>query len=86
MSNAADQLDCLTFQDYLIGVNLTLKKGQNVIQVMTMNSVGMTGSTLEAAAPIIDAIKIETTAVLQWDHTLNLPRTDQYSPRNPADY
>ena len=86
MSNAADQLDCLTFQDYLIGVNLTLKKGQNVIQVMTMNSVGMDGSTLEAAAPIIDAIKIETTAVLQWDHTLNLPRTNQYSPRNPADY
>ena len=46
----------------------------------------MTGTTLEAAAPIIDAIKIETTEVLQWDHTLNLPRTDHYSPRNPADY
>ena len=86
LDDAASQLDCLPFQDYVIGTNLTLKKGQNLIQLITKNSVGMEGSTLEAAAPIVDAIKIDTTAVLQWDHVMNLPVTTNYAPRNPADY
>ena len=46
----------------------------------------MEGSTLEAAAPIVDAIVVETTAVLQWDHVMGLPVTTNYVPRNPADY
>ena len=86
MSEAADALDCLTFADYLIGTNLTLKKGQNLVQLITKNSVGMEGSTLEAAAPIVDAIKIDTEAVLQWDHTMGLPVASNYTPRNPSDY
>ena len=43
-------------------------------------------STLEAAAPIVDAIVIETTAVLQWDHVMGLPVTSNYAPRNPSEY
>ena len=86
LPDPASQLDCLPFQNYLLGINLTLKKGQNLIQLITKNSVGMEGSTLEAAAPIVDAIVIETTAVLQWDHVMGLPVTSNYAPRNPSEY
>ena len=86
LDDPAAQLDCLPFQNYLLGVNLTLKKGQNLVQLITKNSVGMEGSTLEAAAPIVDAIVVETTAVLQWDHVMGLPVTTNYAPRNPSEY
>lgn len=65
--------DCLPFQYYTIGTNLTLKKGANLFKLVTENSVGLTGTTLEAAAPIVDALKVTTTAVVTWDENYNLP-------------
>jgi hypothetical protein len=76
--DAASGLDCLPFKDYTIGVNLTLKKGANTIRLVTENSVPMDGTTLEAAAPIVDCLKIETTGVVIWDANKLLPYEGNY--------
>lgn len=72
-ADAASALDCLPFEDYLISANVQLKKGANLIRLVTKNSVPMDGTTLEAAAPIVDNIKIETTGVVIWDANRGLP-------------
>ena len=70
--------DCADFEYYLLGENLTLKEGANVIQLITENSDGYTGTTMVAHAPLVDAIKIETTAVVTWDENYGVPATDNY--------
>ena len=40
---------------------------------MTENEVGMEGSTLLAAAPLVDCIKLKTSAVLTWSEKNGLP-------------
>ncbi|MBP5177535.1 MAG: InlB B-repeat-containing protein [Clostridia bacterium] len=69
----ASALDCLPFEDYTIAVNATLKKGANVIRLTTKNSDPMDGTTIVAAAPIVDCLKIETTGVVIWDANRGLP-------------
>lgn len=59
------------FNDFTIS-NISLKKGANVIQLKTTNSMPL-GGTLTATAPIIDCIKITTSAVLIWDGNYGLP-------------
>lgn len=54
------------FSDFTIAVNLTLKKGTNQFSFITMNTNGM-GGTMAATAPVIDCIKITTSAELSWD-------------------
>ncbi|MBR1813024.1 MAG: InlB B-repeat-containing protein [Lachnospiraceae bacterium] len=68
-----NKVDCLPFAYYLVGENLTIQEGANRLQVMTMNSEPMVGTTLKAAAPMVDAVKITTSAVLTWDAQKNLP-------------
>ncbi|MBQ4381415.1 MAG: InlB B-repeat-containing protein [Oscillospiraceae bacterium] len=75
-TDAASALDCLPFKDYLIGKNIHLKKGANLIRLITKNSVPMDGSTLEAAAPIVDSIKLETSGVVIWDANRGLPASN----------
>jgi uncharacterized repeat protein (TIGR02543 family) len=55
------------FEEYRIG-NISLKKGENVIELVTSNSNGteMGGGTLKAVAPMIDYIRIETSVTLKW--------------------
>ncbi len=74
--DAASALDCLPFEDYLIGVNVTLRQGRNLIQLVTKNSVPMDGTTLEAAAPIVDCLKVETEGVVIWDANRGLPASN----------
>ncbi len=74
--DAAAFLDCLPFQDFVIGVNVTLKQGANLIRLVTKNSVPMDGTTLEAAAPIVDCIKLETEGVVIWDANRGLPASN----------
>ncbi len=57
------------FEDYLVGT-ISLVEGVNTIQLITTNTDAMAG-TMYATAPIVDCIKIETTAVLTW-----VPLTD----------
>lgn len=71
--DAFSALDCLPFEDFVIGTNLHLKKGRNLLQLVTKNSVPLDGTTLEAAAPIVDCIKVETEGVVIWDANLGLP-------------
>ncbi len=59
------------FQDFEMP-KISLNKGQNLIQVKTKNNDAL-GGTLTATAPIIDCIKITTSAVVIWDGTLGLP-------------
>ncbi len=74
--DAASALDCLPFEDFLIGTNLTLKQGRNLIRLVTKNSVPMEGTTLEAAAPIVDCVKVETEGVVIWDANRGLPASN----------
>ena len=66
-------VDCLNFKYYTIGINMPIKEGENVLRLMTENSVTMDGTTLEAAAPMVDAVRINTSAVLTWDGSKGLP-------------
>ena len=54
------------FEDFTLVVNASLKKGENVITLMTANNHGM-GGTMAGTAPVIDCIKITTSAGLTWD-------------------
>ena len=59
------------FQDYQIG-KISLKAGENLIQVKTINHEEL-GGTLTATAPIIDCVRVETEAVVTWDGAYGLP-------------
>ena len=56
------------FQEYVLFENLTLKQGENVIQLVTANDNGGFGGTMRAVAPMVDYIKIDNygTAELSW--------------------
>ncbi len=58
------------FSDFTIAVSLSLKKGNNVLSFMTANNRGM-GGTMSATAPVIDCIKITTSASLSWTPNLD---------------
>lgn len=53
------------FSDFTIAVNLSLKKGSNTFAFITENTNGM-GGTMAATAPVIDCIKVTTSAELTW--------------------
>ena len=61
------------FRDYTIGKNVSLKKGTNKIELVTNNEDSL-GGTTTATAPVVDCIKIATTAKLTMEElTSNLP-------------
>lgn len=61
------------FQDYTIGSNISLKQGKNIIEMVVDNDKSLGGTTL-ATAPLVDCLKITTTATLKWTPlTSNLP-------------
>lgn len=65
--------DVPNFQYYLIIEGAQLKAGGNCLKVMTENNVSYPGTTMTAHAPLIDALKIETEAVLTWDENKGVP-------------
>lgn len=67
------------YQYYLMAENVHLNQGANIIKVITENSEAYPGTTMLAHAPLVDAVKIETEAVLIWDATHNLPMTSNYT-------
>ena len=54
------------FSDHVLTTTLHLEEGVNVIRFTTANSHGM-GGTMAGTAPVIDCIKITTSAELSWD-------------------
>lgn len=73
-SDDVGSVNALPFKDYVIIENATLKEGMNVFSVVTMNDEAMSGTTILAKAPLVDCIKIETEAVLDWAAQLGLPK------------
>lgn len=73
-SDDVDTIHALPFKDYEIAVNVSLKEGLNVFSVCTTNDEAMGGTTMTAKAPLIDCLKIETEAVLDWCAKLGLPK------------
>ena len=70
--------DCADFQYFVLGEGLSLKQGANVIRLVTENSDGYTGTTMVAHAPLVDAIKIETSGVVIWDENRDVPAQSNY--------
>lgn len=66
--------DCLSFEYFLIGNNLSLKKGANRIRLYIADGSPIAGTTMKSHAPIVDAVKINTSAVLIWDGSRDLPK------------
>jgi len=54
------------FSDHVITLNLNLKKGTNTLRFTAQNMVPA-GGTRTTTAPVIDCIKITTSANLSWD-------------------
>lgn len=58
------------FSDFTIAVSLSLTKGRNTFSFTTANTNGM-GGTMSATAPVIDCIKVTTSANLEWTALLD---------------
>lgn len=65
-------------EDRIVISNVTLNEGANLIQLKTNNTNAVSGTTFKANAPIVDCIKITTSAVLTWDENYGLPVQDNY--------
>lgn len=72
--DSTDKIMAIPFKDYVILEGATLKEGLNVFSVTTTNDEGMSGTTMLSKAPMVDCIKIETEAVLDWAAQLGLPK------------
>ena len=67
----------LPFSDYVIAEDVTLREGVNVITLTTNNYDALAGTTMLAAAPLIDCLKIKTSATLEWSEADGYP-ADNY--------
>lgn len=65
-----------TFKDYEIAVNASLLAGANVLTMKVNNSVKLIGGATSATAPIVDCVKITTSAVLWWNGEKDLPKAN----------
>ena len=65
--------DAPKFADFTISTSVSLKKGQNLIRLVTSNTQTTPGSTYKAIAPMVDCTKLSTEAVLTWDGNKGLP-------------
>lgn len=64
--------EILPFEDFTISTTVSLKAGENRILLITDNELLM-GGTMQATAPMVDCIKLETYAILTWE-----PKLDNY--------
>lgn len=75
-SDGADlsNLYALPFADFLLDDNATLEEGMNIITVTTKNNDALSGTTMTAAAPLVDCVKVTSESVLNWTDRLGLPK------------
>ena len=69
----ADQSGMQPCQDLIVIEGVSLNEGANMIQLMTNNTNAVTGTTFSANAPVVDCIKLTTTAVVTWDENSGVP-------------
>lgn len=72
-SEDVGEVRALPFNDYVVIEGAKLNKGFNAITLQTANEHPLSGTTILADAPLIDCIKITTSAVLSWSERHNLP-------------
>jgi len=65
MHNVPDTGGFLTFQDYYMAANLDLAAGENKIEMVVNNDINLF-STIAAAAPCVDAIKLLSNSNITW--------------------
>ena len=65
-------------EDLITISGVSLKKGENLIQLLTNNNNTVAGTTFKANAPMVDCIKITTSAVVIWDENYGLPAVSNY--------
>ena len=53
------------FSDFVLVTNFSLVEGNNKFEFISSNMDGM-GGTMAATAPVIDCLKIDTSAELSW--------------------
>lgn len=58
---------------------VSLKKGENLIQLVTSNTKTVDGTTFKANAPIVDCVKVTTDAVVIWDENHDVPAVSNYT-------
>lgn len=73
-TSAGSDIKALPFEDFVIAENVKLKEGNNNIVLQTENDHAMEGTTMVADAPLIDCLKITTSAVLTWSAKHGLPK------------
>lgn len=62
------------FEDYVIVTNAKLQEGENHLSFVVNNNVNwIGGGTVAATAPLVDNVKITTSAVLWWNGEYGLP-------------
>lgn len=66
------------FEDYTLTMNASLQEGANELVIKIVNNKPTQGTTYTAAAPVIDCIKITTSAILDWDESKGLPVEGNY--------
>lgn len=54
------------FQNYQLNINVSLKKGTNVIKLIVNNSEKGEGGTMKATAPMVDCMYLYSDVALQW--------------------
>ena len=75
----ADSKTGVTSCEDLIQISgVSLKKGANLIQLLTSNTNAVAGTTFKANAPIVDCVKVVTDAVVIWDENFDVPAVKNY--------
>lgn len=69
----ADQSGFQPCQDLIVIEGVSLNEGANLIQLKTNNANAVTGTTFASNAPVVDCIKLTTTAVVTWDENSGVP-------------
>lgn len=67
----------IQFSKVILAENVSLKAGANELQIYPINTTTINGTTYQAVSPLVDCVKIDTSAVLIWDATKGLP-ADNY--------
>ena len=55
----------IPFQDYFLSASVSLKAGENIIQMKVDNKVSVNG-TIASSAPVVDCIKLYSSSTLTW--------------------
>lgn len=58
------------FTQHVVANNISLQEGENVIELVTNNDEHMSGATMEAKAPMVDCMYLNTSAELTWEPVL----------------